>query len=271
MLSGSTADRVGRRAHLPGRAGAVHARLAAVQPGPRPGLAGGVPDAAGGRRVDAQPGRDVDHHQHLHRARGAGPGDRRVGRRVRAQHGDGPVLGGALVDAVGWRGMFWVNMPVGVAAIVLTALFVPESRAPRPRRLDPVGQMLSSPARLADLRGHRGPGLRLGIGADPVLLRRRGDRRWSSSSAMSRRRDEPLIDLRFFRSLPFSGATADRGERVGGARRVPVPQHAVPAGGPGLPAADRRAVPAADGGGDGGVRPAGRPDGRRGAGPGCRC
>jgi hypothetical protein len=38
--------------------------------------------------------------------------------------------------------VFLVNVPVGAAAIVLTALFVPESRAPRARRLDPVGQIL---------------------------------------------------------------------------------------------------------------------------------
>ena len=54
----------------------------------------------------------------------------------------GPVLGGALVTAVGWRAIFWVNVPVGLAAIVLTQRFVPESRAPRPRRLDPVAQVL---------------------------------------------------------------------------------------------------------------------------------
>ena len=54
----------------------------------------------------------------------------------------GPVIGGALVDSVGWRGVFWVNIPVGVAAIVLTALYVPESRAAANRRLDPFGQIL---------------------------------------------------------------------------------------------------------------------------------
>src|ERR1700684_2562667 len=54
----------------------------------------------------------------------------------------GPVVGGLLIASVGWRGIFWVNIPVGVAAIVLTALFVPESKAPRARRLDPVGQVL---------------------------------------------------------------------------------------------------------------------------------
>ena len=54
----------------------------------------------------------------------------------------GPVLGGALVDSVGWRAVFLVNVPIGIVAIILTALYVPESRADRPRRLDPVGQIL---------------------------------------------------------------------------------------------------------------------------------
>ncbi len=53
----------------------------------------------------------------------------------------GPVVGGLLIASVGWRGIFWVNIPVGVAAIVLTALFVPESKAAHPRRLDPVGSV----------------------------------------------------------------------------------------------------------------------------------
>ena len=44
----------------------------------------------------------------------------------------GPVLGGFLVSAISWRAIFLVNLPVVLAAIVLTAVFVPESRAPRP-------------------------------------------------------------------------------------------------------------------------------------------
>ncbi len=54
----------------------------------------------------------------------------------------GPILGGALVDGFGWRSIFWVNVPIVAAAIVLSALFVPESRAARARRFDPVGQVL---------------------------------------------------------------------------------------------------------------------------------
>src|SRR5215510_13080765 len=54
----------------------------------------------------------------------------------------GPVAGGILVGSVGWRGIFWANIPVGLAAISLTALLVPDSKAERGRKSDPVGQVL---------------------------------------------------------------------------------------------------------------------------------
>ena len=47
-----------------------------------------------------------------------------------------------MTQTVGWRAIFWINIPIGLAAVVLTALYVPESRAARARRIDPVGQLL---------------------------------------------------------------------------------------------------------------------------------
>lgn len=43
----------------------------------------------------------------------------------------GPILGGVLVDGLGWRSIFWINVPILAVVIVGTALFVPESRAAR--------------------------------------------------------------------------------------------------------------------------------------------
>src|SRR4051794_13897914 len=119
----------------------------------------------------------------------------------------GPVLGGWLVAALGWRSIFFINIPVGLAAVVLTALFVPESRAARPRRADPVGQ-----------------GLVLTVLATLTYAIIEGpDTGWSSPEIIGffvlaaaalgglvryePRRPEPLLDLRFFRSVPFAGAT----------------------------------------------------------------
>src|ERR1700743_2693424 len=54
----------------------------------------------------------------------------------------GPVVGGLLVTAVSWRAVFWINVPIGIAALALTQLFVPESKAATARRFDPWGQLL---------------------------------------------------------------------------------------------------------------------------------
>jgi MFS transporter, DHA2 family, methylenomycin A resistance protein len=56
----------------------------------------------------------------------------------------GPTIGGFLVDQVGWSFIFWVNVPVGVTALLLAIWFVPESRNPHLRGLDPVGQLLAA-------------------------------------------------------------------------------------------------------------------------------
>jgi EmrB/QacA subfamily drug resistance transporter len=119
----------------------------------------------------------------------------------------GPIVGGALIGWVGWRAIFWINVPVGVAALVLTAVFVPESRAPHPRRLDPVGQVLVmallggvtfaiiEAPRVGWVSAQTGVAVALALVAGAVLVR------------YEPRRVEPLVDLRFFRSVPFSGAT----------------------------------------------------------------
>jgi EmrB/QacA subfamily drug resistance transporter len=118
----------------------------------------------------------------------------------------GPVIGGALVVSVGWRGIFWVNIPVGIAAIVLTALVVPESRAAHPRRIDPVGQVLIivmlASLTYAIIEGpHRGwhSVTILALFAVAVAAA-------AALAIVEPRREEPLLDLRFFRSAPFSGA-----------------------------------------------------------------
>jgi len=119
----------------------------------------------------------------------------------------GPVVGGALVDSAGWRFIFWINVPVAVFAIVMTALFVPESRAAVARRLDPVGQLLVIILLVGltfgiiegQAAGWTSP-LILGCFVAAVLA-------LVCLVLYERRRVEPLLDPRFFRSAPFSGAT----------------------------------------------------------------
>ncbi|MFK2879317.1 MFS transporter [Rhodanobacter hydrolyticus] len=119
----------------------------------------------------------------------------------------GPVIGGALTESVGWRSIFCVNLPVGAAAMVLAMRYIPESKAPRPRRVDPVGQLLVfallASVTYAVIEGHQA-----GWGSTTIIG-------FFTAAALSLvallvyepRRREPLIDVRFFRSAPFSGAT----------------------------------------------------------------
>ncbi len=122
--------------------------------------------------------------------------------------GIGPVLGGFLVQFVTWRAVFFINVPIALAAVILTVLFVPESRATHSRRADHVGQILVFVTLIALTYGViEAPGrgwdsplilgsFVLALVAGVVLVR------WELH------RDEPLIEMRVFRSPEFSAATS---------------------------------------------------------------
>jgi EmrB/QacA subfamily drug resistance transporter len=119
----------------------------------------------------------------------------------------GPVLGGALVQGVDWRAIFWINIPVGLLALGLTMRFVPESRAPHPRRLDPVGQVLVI-VLLASLTYAIIEAPSVGwLSAQTIGLFVLAAVVVGVLLPYERHRSEPLIDPRFFRSVPFSGAS----------------------------------------------------------------
>ncbi|MBY8886989.1 MFS transporter [Streptomyces sp. PTM05] len=118
----------------------------------------------------------------------------------------GPVVGGALVEAAGWRAVFLVNLPVGIAAWLLTGRWVPESRAAVPRRLDPAGQILvvvllaSTTYALIDFTA-LGSTEAAVLGCAAVAVSALG-----ALLVVESRRAEPLVELSLFRSRPFVGA-----------------------------------------------------------------
>jgi len=207
MLSGSTADRLGRRRVF--QTGLVVFSVGSLLCSVAPGLGWLVVfrmvQAVGGSMLNPVAMSIITNvfTDPKERARAIGVWGGVVGISLAL----GPIVGGALVDSVGWRSIFWINVPVGMAALLLTALFVPESRADHPRRPDVVGQALVLVFLLT---------LTFGIIEGPV-------RGWTSPLiltcfivaaaalisfiAYEGRRAEPLIDPRFFRSVPFSAAT----------------------------------------------------------------
>jgi EmrB/QacA subfamily drug resistance transporter len=207
MLSGSTADRLGRRRVF--QVGLALFTLGSLACSLAPGLGWLVAfrmlQAVGGSMLNPVAMSIITNTftEPAERARAIGVWGGVFGLSMAM----GPVLGGALVDSVGWRGVFWVNIPVGIAAIALTAAFVPESRAARARRPDPFGQILII-ALLGSLTYAIIEGPNDGWGS-PLILTFFVVAVAALAVFLSYepRREEPLIDIRFFRSLPFSGAT----------------------------------------------------------------
>ncbi|MFI6682163.1 MFS transporter [Streptomyces sp. NPDC050485] len=207
MLAGSTADRIGRRKVF--QAGLVLFTIGSVLCSLAPNLESLVAfrmvQAVGGSMLNPVAMSIITNTftDPRERARAIGVWGGVVGISMAA----GPIVGGVLVESVGWRSIFWLNLPVGLLALFLTWRYVPESRAPKPRRPDPVGQLLVI-ALLGSLTyaiievpsaGWDSP-LILAFAAIAVAA-------LAGLLLYEPRRAEPLIDLRFFRSAPFSGAT----------------------------------------------------------------
>ncbi|MFI2377328.1 MFS transporter [Streptomyces sp. NPDC018964] len=205
MLAGSTADRIGRRRVF--MAGLVVFTLGSVLCSLAPDLSWLVVfrmvQAVGGSMLNPVAMSIITNTftDPRERARAIGAWGAVVGISMAA----GPLVGGLLVESVGWRSIFWINLPVGLAALLLTWRFVPESRAPKARRPDPVGQFL-----VIVLFGSltyaiiEAPHVSLAATAPYAVLALAA---LVALLSYEPRRREPLIDLRFFRSAPFSGAT----------------------------------------------------------------
>jgi EmrB/QacA subfamily drug resistance transporter len=119
----------------------------------------------------------------------------------------GPVIGGILVSEVGWRSVFWVNVPIGLAMMIATRRYVPESRAPHPRRVDVPGQVLMI-VMLGSLTYGVIEGPSAGWTSPPIVaLFAVAAAALAAFVLVERRRAEPLLELRFFRSPPFTGAS----------------------------------------------------------------
>lgn len=118
----------------------------------------------------------------------------------------GPVLGGWLVDAVSWRAVFLINLPIAAATVWLTLKAVPESRDPDVQHLDWRGAILAA----------------AGLGALTWGLTAAGERGWTSPAVWSAivagaailvgfvvlqsREAHPMMPLSLYRSPTFSGA-----------------------------------------------------------------
>jgi EmrB/QacA subfamily drug resistance transporter len=126
---------------------------------------------------------------------------------VGAAAGTGPLLGGLLTTEISWRWIFFVNLPIGVIALVVTLTRVQEFKPPHARRIDFAGFAVFTAALFCLIyglieSGTRGWGSGLVIGAlivAAVLL--------IAFPILEHLQSEPMFDLKLFRKPTFVGGS----------------------------------------------------------------
>jgi EmrB/QacA subfamily drug resistance transporter len=119
----------------------------------------------------------------------------------------GPVMGGWLIEHISWRAVFFINVPIGIAVVVLTYRFVPESReAKSAGELDWLGAFLATASLGALVYGliessshgfeNRMVDVALAVGVVASVL----------FLYVEARSKAPMLPLSLFRSMDFSGA-----------------------------------------------------------------
>jgi EmrB/QacA subfamily drug resistance transporter len=123
-----------------------------------------------------------------------------------ASTGLGPPIGGLLVDTLGWRSVFWVNIPVVAVAVALAARYAPTTAGQTDRRLDPAGQIVIAVALIALISAFIQASISgwssilvIGLFVVAVLA-------FASFAMIESRVRDPLLSLQLFKSLPFTGA-----------------------------------------------------------------
>src|SRR3954452_16737453 len=123
----------------------------------------------------------------------------------------GPLVGGGLVDAVDWRAIFWLNVPLVAIAMALTVALVSESSDPSERSIDVRGQLFAV-ALLAALVFFLIEGGRLGWTVPPVVLALVVALMSGAAFIRTeRRRRDPMLQLGYFEDRTFSAANARSG------------------------------------------------------------
>jgi EmrB/QacA subfamily drug resistance transporter len=119
----------------------------------------------------------------------------------------GPLIGGAITSGLGWRWIFFVNVPIGIAAIVITLTRVSDSRDPAKRRIDWIGFVSFSAALFmlvfGLVRGNAhgwGSPLIVGLLVGSALL-------LTVFIVAELRQDDPMLDLTLFRRPAVVGVS----------------------------------------------------------------
>ncbi|GGO79997.1 MFS transporter [Wenjunlia tyrosinilytica] len=124
----------------------------------------------------------------------------------------GPITGGALLEHFWWGSVFLINVPIVVFAVIAMVLIVPDSKDPRPGRLDPLGVLLSVVGLVLLIYGIIKGGQLADFVAPQVLVTIGGGLAVLVLFVLHERRSShPALDVRYFRDPRFSAAVVSIG------------------------------------------------------------
>ena len=116
----------------------------------------------------------------------------------------GPPVGGFIVEYANWRWIFDINVPIGLAGIVLASLFVPDTRERAPGRFDVLGLALSGAALAAFLSVLELAGRGIIAGWQVALIGVAGVAAAALYAVHARTQDRPLLDFSLMRLPCFA-------------------------------------------------------------------
>lgn len=115
----------------------------------------------------------------------------------------GPPIGGFITTYYHWRGIFWLNVPVGLVGLAAAVVLVPQVRAERPRPLDARGALLAGFGLALSIFGFTFAGARTGESLVALAMMGAGGVLLAAYVRHARRVAHPIIDLALLRIPTF--------------------------------------------------------------------
>ncbi|SFF39686.1 drug resistance transporter, EmrB/QacA subfamily [Actinacidiphila alni] len=120
----------------------------------------------------------------------------------------GPAIGGLLIQGIGWRAIFWLNIPFGVVGVLLALRLLPMPRGGDAGRVDVIGLVLASAGIVGVTYGLAEVGVAAGLDTEAAVALPLGLAALAGFVLHALRAEQPMLDLRLYANRAFTAASA---------------------------------------------------------------